>query len=226
MINDKSVLALIPARGGSKGIKNKNIKDFNGLPLIAHTINQAKDISYIDELIVSTDSDDIKDVAENFGAKVPFKRPKIISNDRASNIDVAIHAINKVKTDIIIILQPTSPLRGKNDIIKSLELLFKDRVKTVIGAYKIKNYAYSFSLDNSGFISNSASLQKLSTNRQSHKDHFTVNGAIYSSYTDYFLQIKSFFTSRTYVYQMPVSRSVDIDELDDWAFAEKLFYNK
>ncbi len=223
MINGKSVLGLIPARSGSKGIKDKNIKDFMGLPLIAHTINLSKEIRYIDELIVSTNDKKIKEISEQYGASVPFKRPKYLSDDKATNIDVALHAIEKIKTDLIIILQPTSPLRNEKDITNSIKLLFEPQVKMVVSAYKIKNYPYSFSLDKSDFISNFEKLKKLKTNRQSHKSFYTVNGAIYCSDTDYFVSKKSFFTSKTRVYLMPSHRSVDIDDLTDWRLAEKLY---
>jgi len=226
MIKGKTVLAVIPARGGSKGIKNKNIKSFCGLPLIAHTINQAKKVKFIDQLVVSTDNEEIKKIALEYGAKVPFKRPKILSNDNATNIDVALHAIEKLNSDILILLQPTSPLRVSNDIVQSLKLLFNKKVKIVIGACKVKNYNYSFSLDQSGFISQPERLVGLSTNRQDHSEYFTVNGAIYTAFTDYFSEIKSFLTPYTYSYEMPLSRSVDIDDMTDWEFAKKVFIQK
>ena len=226
MIKGKTVLAVIPARGGSQGIKNKNIKSFCGLPLIAHTINQAKKVKYIDQLVVSTDNEEIKKIALEYGAKVPFKRPKILSNDNATNIDVVLHAIEKINSDIFILLQPTSPLRTSIDIDQSLQLLFKNQVKIVISTCKVKNYNYSFSLDQSGFISKPEQLVGLSTNRQDHAEYFTVNGAIYTAFTDYFSEIKSFLTPYTYSYEMPLSRSVDIDDMTDWEFAKKVFIQK
>jgi len=226
MIKGKTVLAVIPARGGSKGIKNKNIKSFCGLPLIAHTINQAKKVNYIDQIIVSTDNDNIKEIALKYGAKVPFKRPKILSDDNATNIDVVLHAIGKLNSDIFILLQPTSPLRTSIDIDQSLQLLFKNQVKIVISTCKVKNYNFSFTLKNSGFISNSKQLNTLSTNRQDHEQYFSVNGAVYAGHSNYFSKSKSFLTPNTYSYEMPLSRSVDIDDMTDWEFAKKLFNQK
>ena len=142
MINGKHIMALVPARGGSKGIKNKNIKKMNGIPLIGHTIKQAVYVDCIDDIVVSTDDDKIKEIALQYGAKVPFKRPESLSTDTATNIDVALHAIKKNKCDIVIILQPTSPLRTSDDILKSLNFLFYDNVRAVIGASKNKSYTY------------------------------------------------------------------------------------
>ena len=215
-------MALIPARGGSKGIKNKNIKKLNGLPLIAYTIKQAIDADIIDDIIVSTDDNNIKKIALKYGARVPFTRPNKLSTDKATNIDVALHAVEKVKCDILIILQPTSPLRKTSDITSSLKLLLDKDVKAVIGVNKNKSYVYSFETNNSNLILNSKSLSKISTNRQDHKDIFSVNGAIYAAYTKFFNQKKTFFTSNTCIYEMPIHRSVDIDEMSDWKLVEKI----
>ena len=226
MINGKHIMALIPARGGSKGIKNKNIKKFNNIPLIGHTINQALDVGCIDDIVVSTDDNKIKEIALKYGAKVPFNRPESLSTDTATNIDVALHAIKKIKCDILIILQPTSPLRTSDDIFKSLNFLFYENVKAVIGVSKNKSYVYSFQLTDSKFISNLNNINKISTNRQDHNDYFSVNGAIYAAYSKFFIDKKTFFTSNTYVYEMPAHRSIDIDEMNDWKFAERLFQIK
>ena len=226
MINGKSVLGLIPARSGSKGIKNKNTKNFMGMPLIGHTIQVSKKIDYIDELIVSTDDDRIKEISEKFGAKVPFKRPKYLSNDTATNIDVALHAINKVKTDILIILQPTSPLRINQDINRPLEILFEKKAKMVVSVCKVKNYPYSFQINDSNYLKSTKHIRNIKTNRQMHEDYYTINGSAYASFTDYFKLRKTFFTEKTYAYQMPQVRSVDIDDLDDWDLAENLFSKK
>ena len=121
MYNKKRILAIIPARGGSKGLPNKNIKLLNGKPLIAWTIEQAKNSKYIDEVFVTTDCNKIADVAETFGIKVPFLRPPELSTDTASSMDVVEHVIsffkkNAILFDFIVLLEPTSPLRKENDI--------------------------------------------------------------------------------------------------------------
>ena len=215
-------MALIPARGGSKGIKNKNIKKLNGVPLIAHTIKQAINVDIIDDIVVSTDDNNIKKIALKYGARVPFKRPDKLSNDNATNIDVALHAIKKIKSDILIILQPTSPLRKSSDITSSLKLLLNKNVKAVIGVNKNKSYVYSFQTNNSKLIQNAENISKISTNRQDHQDYFSVNGAIYAAFTNFFIHKKTFFTNNTCIYEMPIHRSVDIDEMNDWKLVEKI----
>ena len=121
MIEGNTVLAIIPARSGSKGIINKNLKNFCGTPLIGHTINQAKSSKFIDKIFVSTDSEDIKKVAISFGAEVPFLRPRELATDSASSVDVILHAIDKLNYNIFILLQPTSPLRLGTDIDNCLK---------------------------------------------------------------------------------------------------------
>jgi CMP-N-acetylneuraminic acid synthetase len=222
MINGYRIMALIPARGGSKGIKNKNIKKLNGVPLIAHTIKQAINVDIIDDIVVSTDDNNIKKIALKYGARVPFKRPDKLSNDNATNIDVALHAIKKIKSDILIILQPTSPLRKSSDITSSLKLLLNKNVKAVIGVNKNKSYVYSFQTNNSKLIQNAENISKISTNRQDHQDYFSVNGAIYAAFTNFFIHKKTFFTNNTCIYEMPIHRSVDIDEMNDWKLVEKI----
>lgn len=122
MYKNKKILAIITARGGSKGIPYKNIMNINGKPLIAYSIEVAKQSKYIDYILVSTDNNKIKEVSLQYGASVPFLRPEEISNDTAKSIDVVIHAINCLKEsgeefDYVLLLQPTSPLRTCKDIL-------------------------------------------------------------------------------------------------------------
>ena len=110
MINNLKVLALIPARGGSKGIKDKNIYDINGKPLIAYSIIAARNSEYVDDIIITTDSEKIKDISESFGANVPFLRPTELATDNSKTIDAVIHAVNTLKEfgrnyDILLLLQ-------------------------------------------------------------------------------------------------------------------------
>ena len=126
MIQGKRVLALIPARGGSKGIKDKNIRPVAGKPLIAYTIEAGKDCEYVDDVVITTDSQRIKAVAEEYGAWVPFLRPDELASDTATTLDAVLHAVNTLRDmgkeyDILVILQPTSPLRDAADLAGALE---------------------------------------------------------------------------------------------------------
>ena len=127
MYKSKKILAIIPARGGSKGLPDKNIKLLYGKPLIGWTISQAKASKYIDEIFVTTDCLKIADVAEQFGIKVPFLRPKELATDSASSMDVVDHVLSYFKEegkhfDYIILLEPTSPLRKKDDLDVAIKL--------------------------------------------------------------------------------------------------------
>ena len=126
MIQGKRVLALIPARGGSKGIKDKNIRPVAGKPLIAYSIEAGKNCEYVDDVVITTDSERIKAVAEEHGAWVPFLRPDELASDTATTLDAVLHAVNTLKEmgkeyDILVILQPTSPLRDSADLSGALE---------------------------------------------------------------------------------------------------------
>lgn len=141
MIGDNKVLGLVLARGGSKRIPNKNIKELNGKPLIAHTIEAAKKSKYIDRIITSTDSEEIAEVARVYGSETPFRRPSEFANDTATDFPVFTHALSwlleneNYKPDIVVQLRPTSPLRTTQHIDDAIELLKNnpnaDSVRTV-----------------------------------------------------------------------------------------------
>ena len=146
--NNKLVCAIILARSGSKGLKNKNIRDLNGKPLIAYTINDAKSSKFIDKIIVSTDSEEIAKIANQYGAETPFLRPKEISNDLATSEQALMHALNQLNEkenyfpDIIVYLQVTEPFRPKNIIDNCIQhMLNNDKLDSVFaGHIKHKNY--------------------------------------------------------------------------------------
>ncbi len=126
MINKKTIVCLLTARAGSKGLSNKNILNFAGKPLIAWSIEAAKKSLYVDDIFCSTDDKNIANIAKQYGAEVPFMRPKALATDSASGNDVVLHAIQnfKKKYDIILLLQPTSPLRDENDIDDAIDFFF------------------------------------------------------------------------------------------------------
>ena len=143
MLNNKRFLAIIPARAGSKRLKNKNILNFAGHPLISWTINSSINSKYIDKTIVSTDSAVIKKIALDYGAEVPFKRPKYLSNDLATRDEVIQHAINffnekkQDKFDYIIYLQPTSPLRNESHIDDAIEYMLEKNANAIVSVCKL-----------------------------------------------------------------------------------------
>lgn len=137
MIDNKKVLAIIPARGGSKGIPKKNIKAISGKPMINYTIEAAKECQYIDKVIVSTDNEEIAEIAMKAGAIVPFSRPEELATDEAEVIGVVMHAIEFYERkgdhyDIVVLLLPTNPLRTGEDIQKSLEYFMRKEGKSLL----------------------------------------------------------------------------------------------
>ena len=127
MYKGKSIMAVITARGGSKGVPRKNIRDLSGKPLIAWSIEAAKNSGYIDRIIVSTEDTEIRDISLEYGAEVPFLRPKELAEDNSSSVDTVLHVIEKLEKDYnytpdyILLLQPTSPLRNEVHIDDSIE---------------------------------------------------------------------------------------------------------
>jgi len=219
-----TLLALIPARGGSKGIPQKNIKLFCGKPLIQWSIECAMRVPFIDQVVVSTDNLEIARLSKSFGAEVPFLRPSELATDITPGIDVVFHALSLLPhvTDVLL-LQPTSPLRTENDI----ESILLERQKAK------KQSAVSLTVCNKHpalmyTVSGSKEIYPLdkSTNaccRQQLPQVFSLNGALFLASRNYLLREKQFVTNETHPFIMPPERSVDIDTLSDWTLAELLF---
>ena len=226
LFNNKNILAIIPARSGSKGIKNKNLKLFCGKPLISHTIIQACNSKYIDNILVTSDCNKILDLAKEFNNITIIKRPNFLANDTSTNIEVILHALNYANCDIFVLLQPTSPLRESKDIDNAIDLLNDNENKTIISAYEIKNHQYSFHINKNQVIREIKNEITKKTNRQFYEKAYTVNGSIYISYADCFKKDKIFIRKGVKSYIMPLSRSIDIDDKDDWEIAEMLYNNR
>lgn len=231
MFNGKNILALIPARGGSKGLPGKNKKVLCGKPLIAWTIVAAKNSRYIDDVIVSTDDFDIAKIAKKYGAQVPFMRPAKFATDAAPAIAVIIHAREWLKKhkenyDIIVYLQPTSPLRVTDDIDNGIKLFFERDSNSVVSVCKsAKPKCLINNLPANGNMKNFVTGGNVNKNRQQYKDSFQINGALYIAFFDYICSKKSWYGSKTFAYIMPESRSVDIDTELDFRIAEFILEN-
>lgn len=222
-------LAIIPARGGSKGLKDKNILDFNGKPLIAWTIESALTSGAFDSVIVSTDSERIAEVSKQYGAEVPYLRPAELATDNALVKDVIIDVVNWIKKekegfDSFCLLQPTSPLRKNFDIKRSKDLLSENSAGAVIGVCESE-----FPIETINFLPEDNNMKdflrddlRSGFNRQEKRVHYRINGAIYWSKIDYFINNMGFYNDETFAYIMPQERSVDIDSELDFAYAEFL----
>ena len=223
MYKKRSILAVIPARGGSKGIPEKNIKPLAGKPLIAWTIEAAKRSSYIDRLIVSTDSQTIADIAANAGCEVPFIRPPHLATDTASSMDVIMHAMDAlaVQYDYLLLLQPTSPFRDTVHINGIIEQAIDSDSDMMISVARLKKHpAFMYRLHH-GCLK-SFLPGKIQARRQDMPAAYDHNGALYFTKTDYLRAEQTFAASLAKPYEMHGYANLDLDEPDDWAWAEFL----
>lgn len=220
------MIAIVPARGGSKGLPGKNIKDLLGKPMIAYTIEEALKSKFISEVIISTDSREIEEVAIKYGAKSHFLRPDYLANDNAKAIDNYIYTIDRLNKDFgysiknFVVLQPTSPLRKVEDIDGAIRL-FQDKKADSVISYTEEYHPVEWHkyVTKDGKFENIFEEKLL--NRQENKKSYFPNGAVFVF--DYKL-IKQgiYYNENSYAYIMPRLRSVDIDTIEDFKYAEFL----
>ena len=232
MYKNKTILAIIPARGGSKGLPGKNILSFCGKPLISWTIAQAQESRYLNKVVVSTDDEAIATIALKVGASVPFLRPKKLATSTSNMIDVVMHSLDffskkNEKYDIIVLLQPTSPLRTSEDIDKAIELFFKKKASSVISVCRSEHHPWwSVSLTNDLKIEKFLGIGPPHKNRQALPVYYRINGAVYVETVESFRKKRSFVSRNTYVYIMPVEKSIDIDNRVDFEVAKVFMKRK
>jgi CMP-N-acetylneuraminic acid synthetase len=226
----EKVIAIIPARSGSKGISDKNIKELHGKPLIAYTIEAAIKSNAFEDVVVSTDSEKYKCIAEKYGAWVPFLRPKELSEDTSSTNDVIEDVLIKLKSmgkeyESFMILQPTSPLRDEKDIVNAIQLFYAKNANSVVSMCECEHSPiltrqldHDMKLD--GFLS-----ELKSARRQDMKKFYRLNGAIYLLRTNYFLENKDYYKNESYAYIMENIKSIDIDENLDFIISESIISN-
>ena len=220
---EMSLLALIPARGGSKGIPRKNIKKLCGKPLIAWSIEAAQKSKYIDRIIISTEDQEIADVARSCGAEVPFMRPHTLAQDDTPGIAPVLHALEKFSgIEQILLLQPTSPLRTADDIDGIVNMFRKKQNPSAISICESpKHPNWMLSCGEDGTLSPFMDAP-IATRRQDLPKVYVVNGALYLAKTEWLRQACSFLSPETIGYLMPPERSVEIDTPLDWEWIEFL----
>lgn len=225
------ILVYIPARGGSKRIPNKNIKNFLGQPLIAYAIKQARSLSFIDRVIVDTDSLKISRIAKKYGAEVPWLRPSYLAQDNSQGIDSLLYTIKRLekeqgyKPDYVLILQTTSPLREPEDILKCWQLIQKSNANSVLTVCPTHPRLYHLSPQNDLLLVNYP--KKWSDNVQDWEPGFVLNGCfVYIVKTKALLTEKTDITKKTKAVICDKWRSIDLDEPEDWAIAELVYKNK
>jgi len=229
MYNGKTFLAIIPARGGSKRLPNKNILPLAGKPMLLWTIESAMQSKYLDEIILSTESDDIIKVVENYKIKT-IKRPLELASDTAKTVDVVNHVIENIdkEYDFIVLLQPTSPLRTSNHIDEAIEQLIKLNADAIISVTEVDHSPLwcnilpkSLSMEN--FISEDIKHKR----SQDLPKFYRLNGAIYICKTKKFIEEDTFFLQENvYAYIMDKKSSIDIDEELDFKLAEIILKEK
>jgi CMP-N,N'-diacetyllegionaminic acid synthase len=228
MIREQSVLAIVPARGGSKGLPGKNMLTLGGKPMIYWSIKAALDSKYIDDVVITSDLDSILGLAKEMGVKSIF-RPALLADDRASMVDVVVHAVNVLKEggksyDYLCLLQPTSPLRSFNDIDESFNMMFDKAADSVISVKKQDSSCLKYFVDNGGVISPAAFDDRFPfSRRQDLPNVCSANGAIYIIKVEEFINRKLFVTDSTAAYYMDEENSHDVDTLEDFKLVENLF---
>ena len=219
-------IAIIPARSGSKGVKDKNIRLLNGKPLLAYSIEVAEKSAYYDEIFVSTDSSEYADIARKYGASVPFLRGEELASDTASTWDVVKDTLINYKKrgmefDTITILQPTSPMRTTNDIINGFNQMKIKDANAVVSVCQVDHSPlWSNTLPEDGSLDNFLNKEVLNLPRQSLPTYYRINGALYIAKTDYALNAKSLYDNRCYSIVMSKENSIDIDDELDFIMAE------
>lgn len=211
-------VAVIPARGGSKGIPHKNTARIGGKPLIAWTIDAARRAPHIDRVIVSTDDDAITAIALECGAEVPFKRPEHLAQDSTPGVPPIIHALGWLadnegyQPDGVLCLQPTSPLRSVDDIEAVVRVLSSGEADSVVSVVPSHHHPLWMKLiDGEGYMRDYTCTTSIPPRRQELPPVYALNGALYASLVPQFLQRESWYGERTLAYVMPQDRSLDID---------------
>jgi CMP-N,N'-diacetyllegionaminic acid synthase len=222
-----TLLALIPARGGSKAIPRKNIRPFCGKPLLQWSIDVALAASSVDRVVLSTDDPEICAVGLAAGAEVPFVRPAELATDTAPGITTVLHALEQLpEVDDVLLLQPTSPLRLVEDVEAIVALRHQScREAAVSVSQNAKHPAWMYS------ISPERTLEPVlphpeATCRQQLAQTYALNGALYLASREFLERERSFLTTNTVAYVMPSDRSVDIDSLLDWQWGEFLMQQR
>ena len=219
-----TLVAIIPARGGSKGIPNKNLREFKGKPLIQWTIEQAHKSEYIDRVVVSTDNNEIANISRKLGAEVPFIRPNYLAKDTSSMIETVIYTLDNLKEiNDLILLQPTSPLRRVDDINNIVRLRSDNDRSSAVSVKEISDYPeWMIRIKNNHLLKYCSDTQS-SKRRQDLEKIYILNGSLYLTTRRHLYTNQSFISYETIPYIMNKEFSIDIDDESDWNYAEFIY---
>ncbi len=218
MIDHKKVLAIIPARGGSKGLPHKNLIEVGGKPLLAWTIIEALKSRLIDRLILSSEDVEIIEIAKKWGCEIPFVRPSNLATDNATTAEVALHTLKKLDDnyDYVVILQPTSPLRSYQDIDNCIEDCHHRNTSSCVTVSKAeKSPFWMYFLDNGNHMQAVIDTTNRPTRRQELPPAYALNGAVYVVKSECLQKTGKFIHKDTIAHIMPWERSIDIDTKTD-----------
>jgi CMP-N,N'-diacetyllegionaminic acid synthase len=218
-----NTFALIPARGGSKGIPRKNIKLIAGKPLIVWTIEAALRSSLLSSIVVSTDDYEIAEIARSAGAQVPFMRPSELAQDQTPGIDPVLHALDQLpQFDSVLLLQPTSPLRSTVDIDGCLNMVSEKKYMSVVSVTVADTHPYwMYSLKPDSTMVRFVDSPPIAR-RQDLPMAYELNGAMYFAQANWLRLSGNLVAAETVAYEMSKEHSIDVDTPADWKFAEIL----
>jgi N-acylneuraminate cytidylyltransferase len=228
MIAGLRVLAVVPARGGSKGLPRKNVLPLAGKPLLAWTLQAAQASRYLDRTILSSDDDEIIATGQQYGGDAPFKRPTQLAVDTTTTLDVVFHVLEQFPAfDIVVILQPTSPLRSAADIDAALEHLIDSGARSCVSVTEPDKSPYwCYGVNEQGRLAPLLDSELASRRRQDLPTAYTLNGAVYAAHVDWLKQQQGFVGTDTVAHVMPRERSLDIDTLLDMQICEAVIAAK
>lgn len=229
--SDKTILCVILARGGSKGVPGKNIKDLNGKPLIYYTIKSIQEAEIYDRVILSTDSTSIAEVALKYGVEVPFMRPSYLSTDDANALDAVQHALKWVETndkvyDYVQYIFPTAPLRNSKDLLNGFNMIIERSADMVISICKTDHPAqWMNTLPSNNSLKEFIKPEYRQKNNQELPASYRINGSIYIAKWRVFYNKEDWFNQDVIGCIMPRKRSIDIDTELDFLIAECILNN-
>ncbi len=223
------IVGLIPARGGSKGIPKKNIRLVGGKPLIAHTIRAAQKSKFLDAIVLSTDSQEIANVAKKFGLKTDALRPTLLATDTAKTLDVVRYELLRLekkwnkRIDVVVLLQPTAPFRTAKDIDEACRLFFQKKGSSLVSVCNVGGMHPKVMYTKKGaYLTPLLSSGGKAQRRQQFEEVYARNGALYISSRKQILEGDWVISKRPLMYEMPRERSFNIDEPLDLEIADRM----
>ena len=229
MFNDNKVIGIIPARAGSKGLPTKNKKQINGKPLIGWSIETALKSECLDTILVSTDDEEIRDIAHSYGVEAPFLRPTWLSKDDSSTMDVIDHALDFCQQrgnsfDCFVLLEPTSPLRKRDDVDRSLAEMLKSNADAIVSvcASEDAHPAFLFTLSGQRRLNPFLGQYPTNVRRQEITEIYYPEGTVYASKVGPFLRRGTYYHENTIPYVVEKWQSFEIDDHVDFHIVEKL----